>query len=175
MTSRIVFAPAALAMLLAACGSGSNDDSVFRHISVLDDQRIALHAHDGPDAIIDSKGELNIAGKPAALDAAQTQIAARYFASVMALRNDAIKTGAAGASTAATAIASVAVGLASGDPDSIDAKVNASAAKVDAAANRVCVDLQALTKAQDELVAAYPGFKPYATIAAHEVDDCNSD
>ena len=156
----------------AATAACSHGDSRFQHLSVLDDTHVAVHAPGRADVIISASGALSIAGTPVTVNAAQAQSAARYFANAMALRNDAIKTGAAGASTAATAIASVAVGLASGDPDSIDAKVNASAAKVDAAANRVCVDLQALAKAQDDLVAAYPEFKPYATIAAHDVNDC---
>ncbi|MBS0556077.1 MAG: hypothetical protein JSR27_01535 [Proteobacteria bacterium] len=159
---------------VAAAGCADHGDSVFQHLSVLDDTHIAVHAHAGADAIVTARGELVIDGKPVPLNSAQSKIVALYFASAIALRSDAVKTGAAGAATAATAIASVASGLASGDTDSIDAKVNASAAKVDAAANKVCTDLQALQKAQDDLAAALPQFKPYATIAAHEVDDCTS-
>lgn len=164
-----------LLALFAATAACSHSDSEFRHLNMLDDTHVAIHAPDRSDAILTANGELSIEGKSIPLDATQSQIAARYFASAMALRKDAVKTGAAGASTAATAIASVVEGLASGNPDSIDAKVNASAAKVDAAANKVCADLQALAKAQDDLAAALPPFKPYATIAAREVNDCKSD
>ena len=162
-------------MLLALCAATaacSHGDSEFQHLSVLDDSHVAVHAPGRADAIVSASGALSIAGTPVTVNAAQAQIAARYFTSAVALRDDAMKTGAAGASTAATAIASVAVGLASGNPDSIDAKVNASAAKVEAAADRVCTDVQALTQAQNELAAALPQFKPYATIAAHEANDC---
>lgn len=159
----------ALCTATAACGHG---DSEFQHLSVLDDSHVAVHAPGLADAVVTASGALSIAGTPVTVDSVQAQIAARYFASALALRNDAMKTGAAGASTAATAIASVAVGLASGNPDSIDAKVNASAAKVEAAADRVCADVQALSQAQNELAAALPQFKPYATIAAHEVNNC---
>ncbi|HMM58432.1 MAG TPA: DUF2884 family protein [Rudaea sp.] len=163
------------ALSVAAAGCVQYDDSVFQHLSVLSDTRIAVHAHAGTDAIVSAQGDLLIDGKPVTLDAAQSQIVARYFTSAMALRSDAVKTGAAGAATAATAITSVAAGLASGDTDSIDAKVNASAAKVDAAANKLCVDLQMLAKAQDDLASAVPSFKPYATIGQREVDDCKPD
>jgi hypothetical protein len=159
-------------MLCAAIAACSHGDSEFQHLSVLDDSHVAVHAPGRADAIVSASGALSIAGTPVTVNAAQAQIAARYFTSAVALRDDAMKTGAAGASTAATAIASVAVGLASGNPDSIDAKVNASAAKVEAAADRVCTDVQALTQAQNELAAALPQFKPYATIAAHEANDC---
>ena len=161
-----------LLALCAATAACSHGDSEFQHLSVLDDTHVAVHAPGLADAVVTASGALSIAGTPVTVDAAQAQIAARYFASALALRSDAMKTGAAGASTAATAIASVAVGLASGNPDSIDAKVNASAAKVEAAADRVCADVQALTQAQNELAAALPQFKPYATIAAHEANNC---
>jgi hypothetical protein len=165
---------AILAIVAAGC-EGGRGDSEFRHLSVLDDTHVAVHAPGLADAVVGASGSLNIAGTPVIADAAQAQIAVRYFTSAVALRNDALKTGAEGASTAATALASVAVGLASGNPDSIDAKVNASAAKVEAAANKVCVDLQELTKAQNDLAAALPQFKPYATIGVGEVNDCKSD
>jgi hypothetical protein len=169
MTRLKILSVSMLGAAIAACGHA---DSQFQHLSVMDDSHIAVHAPGLADAVVEASGTLSIAGTPVAVNAGQAQIAARYFASALALRNDAIKTGAAGASTAATAIASVAVGLASGNPDSIDAKVNASASKVEAAANRVCADLQALTQAQNDLAAALPQFKPYATIAAHEANDC---
>lgn len=164
---------AALSLAAAGC-NGSQSDSEFRHLSVLDANRIAVHAPDRADAILTADGGLSVEGKSIPLSAAQAQIAARYFASAIALRDDAMKTGAAGISTAATAIGSVAEGLASGNPDSIDAKVNASAAKIDAAASKVCADLQALAQAQADLAAALPQFQPYATIASGEADDCKS-
>lgn len=171
MTRLKMLSVLALCAATAACG---HSDWEFQHLSVLDDSHIAVHAPGLADAVVTASGDLNIAGKPVILNAAQVQIAARYFASAMQLRNDAVKTGAAGVSTATTAIASVAEGLASGNPDSIDARVNASAAKVDAAANRVCADVRALTQVQNDLAAALAQFQPYATIAAHEVNDCKS-
>jgi hypothetical protein len=164
-----VFGLSALCAATAACG---HQNTEFQHLSVLDDNHVAVHAPGRSDAIVSASGALSIDGTPVTVDAAQAQIATRYFASAIALRDDAMKTGAAGASTAATAITSVATGLASGNPDSIGDKVDASAAKVEAAANRVCADVQALAQAQNELAASLAQFKPYATIAAHEVNDC---
>jgi hypothetical protein len=173
MNRNTSFCIAALCAVVASCAS--HDHADFRHISFVDDNHVAVHSHGQGEAIIGISGSLNIGGKPVALDAVQTQIAVRYFTRAQVLRNDAIKTGAAGVSTAATAIVSVAQGLSSGDTDSIDAKVNASAAKVEAAANRVCEDAQELAKVQDELAAALPAFKPYATIQMQDIDNCKSD
>lgn len=171
MTHLKILGMMALCAAIAACDNG---DAGFQHLRVLDDSHIAVRSPGLAAAVVSASGELNIGGKAVRLDSAQTQIAMRYFASAMALRDDAVKTGAAGASTAATAIASVAEGLASGHPDSIDAKVDASAAKVEAAADRVCLDVRALRKAQDDLAASVPQFKPYATIDARQASDCKS-
>ncbi|MGH8040732.1 MAG: hypothetical protein ACREPN_01670 [Rudaea sp.] len=164
----------AVLIALAGCSDRSEGDSVFRHLSILSDHQIAVHAPDRADATITATGDLVIAGKPVTLDAVQQQLAIRYFTSAVALRNDAITTGAAGIATAQQAISSVASGLASGDPDRIGDQVDASAAKVDAAANRVCADLQSLVSAQNGLLQTLPQFLPYASIQAKEVTDCRT-
>jgi hypothetical protein len=162
---------ALLGIGLAAC-SANNDDSVFRYISVLDDARIAVHAHSAPDAIVSAAGELKIDGKNVAVTPAQKDSLMRYYAIVMALRQDAIATGKAGANTAATAIGSVISGIANGDPNTIGDKVDAQAAKVDAAAAQVCKDLSAIQTAQGEIAGQLAVFKPYALIDARQVQDC---
>ncbi len=159
---------------LAGCSDASHGDSVFRHLSILSDHQIAVHAPENPDATITATGDLAIAGKPVPLDAVQKQLAIRYYTSAIALRNDAITTGAAGIATAEKAIGSVASGLASGNPDQIGDEVDASAAKVDAAANRVCADLQSLVSAQNGLLQTLPQFQPYASIQAKEVTGCRT-
>jgi hypothetical protein len=164
-----------LAISLAGCGNSSGGDSTFRHLSVLNDHQIAVHAPDRADAMLTSAGDLAIDGKSVTLNSAQRQITARYFANAMALRKDAIATGAAGVETAARAIDSVASGLARGNPDKIGANVDASAAKVATAANKVCGDLQALVTAQNALEASLAEFKPYASIDAQSAIDCRTD
>ena len=85
-------------MLCAAIAACSHGDSEFQHLSVLDDSHVAVHAPGRADAIVSASGALSIAGTPVTVNAAQAQIAARYFTSAVALRDDAMKTGAAGAS-----------------------------------------------------------------------------
>lgn len=172
-TLKILCAFVAL-IVLAGCSDKSGGDSVFRHVTILNEQRIAVHAPDRADAIISASGDMVIAGEPVMLDATQKQLATRYFTSAIALRDDAITTGAAGVATAQKAISSVASGLASGNPDKIGDEVDASAAKVDAAAARVCEDLQALVSAQNGLLKSLPQFRPYASIQAQEVTDCRA-
>jgi len=163
-----ILATAALP-LLAACGN----DTSFHHFSVVDASHVALHAHAAPPATLAADGQLAIDGKPVAVTPAQQALLADYHAGVMALVHDATATGAAGVATAATALDAVASGLANGDTQSIDAKVNAKAAQVEAAAARICTDLAALRDKQETIAAQLPAFGPYATIGADEVGGCS--
>lgn len=164
--------------LLAACSpdrGDSRDTSAFQHLSIEDNGDVLAYAHDGNNARISAAGELDIAGKPVSVNPAQRQLLKGYHADALMLQKDGIATGAAGLSTGIHALGAVATGLASGNPDSIDAKVNARADKVEALARTVCADLARLYADQGELAAAVPAFAPYATIKSHEVSDCHTD
>ncbi|HET8940441.1 MAG TPA: DUF2884 family protein [Rudaea sp.] len=168
---RNLFAALTLTLLVAACGD--NDSSVFRHISVLDHSRIAVHAHNAADAIVTANGDLSIAGNNVVLTAEQRGLLQHYFAAVIALQADAIATGKAGAQTATTALGSVVSGLANGDPDKIGDDIEKQADEVDVAATKVCADLSAIQTNQDAIAAQLPAFKPYASIEAKQALECN--
>lgn len=163
-----------LALAAAACNQ-KEGGSVFTYISVLDNDRIAVHAPSRPDAIVNAKGEISIANTAIATTSAQQALLVRYYSAVIVLRKDAIATGEAGTQTAATAIGSVISGLANGEPDKISDKVDAQAAKVNAAANQVCQDLAEIKSAQAAIADQLPSFKPYALIDEKTVHDCQHD
>ncbi|MEO7326628.1 MAG: hypothetical protein ABIW82_17540 [Dokdonella sp.] len=165
--------PFALAMLLAACGNNEKNGS-FTHFSVVDESHVAIHARGVADAILASDGSLRIDSKAIAMTPAQQTLLEAYYRGVETLRHDAIATGAAGIATAGTAIVSVVSGLASGDPDSIGPKVDAKAAKVEAAATKLCADLAELRKQQEVIVAQLEAFRPYGLIDESDADDCKS-
>jgi len=158
------------ALLLAACGS----DTSFHHFSLVDASHVALHARNAPTATLDADGELAIDGKPVAVTPAQQALLKDYHVGIRTLVRDAAATGAAGVATGATAIAAVASGLANGDTQAIDAKVNAKAAQVEAAAMRICTDLAALRNQQEVIARQLPAFAPYATIGADEASGCSA-
>lgn len=163
----------ALVLALGGCGHNENGNS-FTHFSVVDDSHLAIHARGAADAVIAVDGNLRIDGKPVALAPTQRALLKDYYAGIVALRHDAIATGAAGLATAGAAISSVVSGLANGDADSIGAKVDEKAAKVDAAAAKICVDLASIRMQQDAIAAQLPAFRPYALLDAREVADCSS-
>jgi hypothetical protein len=178
MTSLKAFALALAVGLLAACSQGRGDDghtSVFQHLSIADNGDVIAHARDGSSARISAAGDIEIGGKPITVTAAQRRLLQSYHADTLALRRDAVATGKAGIQTGLHAISAVAKGLASGNPDSIDAEVNSRAQKVDALAHGVCQDLARLYADQGQVATAIPAFNPYATIEPREVSDCDAD
>ncbi|MEO7064695.1 MAG: hypothetical protein ABI082_13100 [Dokdonella sp.] len=168
---RIVSA-ALIALVTASCGHNAGNTTVFSHISVLGSGGIAIHALDGPDATVSADGNLSIDDKPVAVTPPQRVLLKAYIADAVALRKDAIATGAAGVATAGQAISSVVSGLSSGKPDQIGPEVAARAAKIETQVAKICVDLSALRKTQDALASQLAAFRPYATIDA-EHDSCD--
>jgi hypothetical protein len=166
-----------LAAMLGACSRGSNDytsTSAFRHLNIADNGDVIVHARNGTNARITSAGDLTIAGKPVAIDSGQRQLLVGYRTDAVALRKDAIATGKAGAKLGLNALGTVAKGLASGAPDSIDKQLQPQADKVSGLGQKVCRDLAALHAAQGKLAAAIPAFTPYATIEPHDVSECRA-
>lgn len=161
------------ASLLAGCVVVGQDSGAFQHLSVTDNGDVIVHALDGSDARITAAGELAIAGKSVAVTPTQRPLLTTYHADALVLHDDAIATGKAGAGLGMHALGTVAKGLASGDPDSIDKKLQPQADKVEALGDKVCKDLAALYATQGRLVSALPAFKPYATIKPQEVSDCS--
>lgn len=164
-------------MVLAAAGmSGCHHDSdrehsVTSHLSI-HGQNVAVHAPGRPDAEISAAGDLAIAGQNVPVAASERDLLKHYHDTALALRDQAITTGKAGIATAGQAISSVASGLASGNPDRIDAEVSAKANKVDASAALICTDLAELRATQETLARQLEAFRPYAVIKADEVEDC---
>jgi hypothetical protein len=172
MTSNKTVCLLALALASVGCSAESDKHSSFTHLTLVDAQHFAVHRHDGPDAIVSSAGELSIAGKAMSLNSSQKELVVRYFSGATALRQDALATGMAGASTAATALSSVVTGLASGKPETIGPAINDKAAKVEASADKVCRDVRDLAAAQDALAASVADFKPYALISEKQTTEC---
>lgn len=162
-------------LLAAACLAGCNDhdraETITSYIS-LHRGSVAVHAPGRPDADISAAGDLGIAGKAITVTAAERDLLRHYYATALAIRDHGLATGRAGMATAGKALSSVASGLASGNPDKIDAEVNASAAKVEASAALVCNDLADIHATQEKLAAELEAFRPYALIKASEADDC---
>jgi hypothetical protein len=160
-----------LAASLAACDNSDRHDTVTNYISIHEGS-VSVHAPGRADADITAAGALSIADTSVAVTPAQRDLLRHYYSTALTLRDHGIATGKAGVATAGQALRSVASGLASGNTDKIDSEVNASAAKIEAKANLVCIDLADLQSTQNTLATQLPAFQPYALIKTHEAADC---
>ena len=62
-------------------------------------------------------------------------------------------------------------GIFSGNTDQIEQRVNAEAKKLEERATQICDQLPALLATQQQLAAAIPEFKPYATMDQSDIDE----
>jgi hypothetical protein len=163
---------AALALiLLAGCSAQEDGHSVFRFFSVKDGSA-AVRTPGLPDALVTANGDLSIAGKPVAVEPQQRDLLKRYYAAILALHEQTVAIGAAGAATGTQAVSSVLAALTSGNPDKIDQEVNAKAAQVETEVARLCADLGEIRRLQTSLAEQVPDLKPYATITADLLTNC---
>lgn len=172
-TTRTLLFASLASLLLAACVRGDGNSSVFQHLSIRGDGVVVAHSRTGSDAIVTSKGDLTIDNKPVPVTPTQRKLLQDYNRHVLALRTDAVATGKAGGRTAIRSVTAVVEGLVSGNADQIGDKVDRQASEVEALADKVCQHLLDIRSAQEEIIAEIPAFKPFATIAKQQAEDCN--
>lgn len=135
---------------------------------------IDLSDADNNKAEITPKGDLLINGKAIAVDAQQRALLLDYRKQVEEIALAGMDIGVAGAHLGAKAAGEALRGVFSGNPEGIEAKVNAEAAKIEARAKQLCGLLPAMQAKQQALAAALPAFKPFATMDQSDIDDCHS-
>jgi len=166
-----VFRCAALAALLPALAFG-HDHARLGHFDVIDDSRILLHSSDGIEGTLLPDGQFLVGGDAVALTPAQQALLKDYQAGVRVLARDAAATAKAGAATATAALVAVASSFAGGDSSKAEARIDAPAARTQAAAMQVCTDLASLHDQQQVIAAQLPAFRPYAKIEMDDVRGC---
>ncbi|WP_372483941.1 DUF2884 family protein [Stenotrophomonas sepilia] len=189
--------PATLLCLpLIACGGTSSapDKTIGKSVAeatsgvgqtikeAMDDARkeitegnIKISSSNQPQAEITPDGRLLIDGKDVPADAKQRRQLLAYRSQVVAVANEGMEIGLAGAKLGTDAASEALKGIFSGDSDGIEKRINAKAAKIEAQAKRICERLPAMLASQQALAASLPAFKPYATMDQSDVDDCGKD
>ncbi|MBN7829997.1 DUF2884 family protein [Stenotrophomonas maltophilia] len=189
--------PATLLCLpLIACGGTSSapDKTIGKSVAeatsgvgqtikeAMDDARkeitegnIRISSSNQPQAEITPDGRLLIDGKDVPADANQRRQLLAYRSQVVAVANEGMEIGLAGAKLGTDAASEALKGIFSGDSDGIEKRINAKAAKIEAQAKRICERLPAMLASQQALAASLPAFKPYATMDQSDVDDCGKD
>ena len=171
---KICCAPA-FVVLLAGCGGSTFIGDGSGHSIVLRDNVLTAHAKGLPDAVVDASGNLSIGGKPVAITPEQRAQFKAWHDEMVGVRTAGIETGKAGAAMAAHAIGAVASGLAHGNPDSIEPKIDARAKDLEIQALEICDRLDAMQATPQRLGAELPVFKPYAALDVGAGPDCRKD
>lgn len=129
-----------------------------------------------PKAQITPQGELLIAGKPVAATPAQHTLLLDYRQQIIGLAEAGMDIGDAGASVGIAAAKQAILGAFDGKSHAqIEASIKPETDRIKAAALALCKRLPGMLAAQQQLGAAMPAFKPYATMTQKDVDDCGKD
>lgn len=159
MSSRFLL-PLLLASALAACSN--HGSATANHYVSFVDQTVVVSVHGNPDAHVGANGDLSIGSNTIAVTPSQRTLLKRYYSEAVAVRDDGIETGKAGAAEGAHAVGSVFGNLIAGTPDKIDRDTSGRDKDVEAAAQRLCGDLLQLKTTQGDVAAQLPAFGPYA-------------
>jgi predicted small lipoprotein YifL len=136
------------------------------------------HAHDDthPKAEITPQGDLLIAGKKVAATPAQQTLLLAYRKHIVGIAETGMDIGAQGADLGLNAAKEGVWGALTGKSDKdIEAAIKPQTDKIQSAAAKLCQRLPDLLSSQQELAAAMPEFRPYATMQQKDVDDCGKD
>ncbi len=129
-----------------------------------------------PEAEITPKGDLLIEGKPVAINGEQRRMLLDYRSHIIGLAESGMEIGVQGADLAAEAMGEAFKGIFSGKSEQeIEKAIEAEASGIKQAAAKLCERLPAVMASQQELAAALPEFKPYATMTQEDVDECMKD
>jgi hypothetical protein len=180
--------------LLSACGkddpapvaSGSNaepktalgravNNAIDEARAELAKENVGLSTEGGAKAEITPKGELLIGGKALAIDDKQRALLLEYRKRTHAVAEAGMDIGVKGADLGGKAIGEVFGSVFSGNTDEMEKRIEAEAKGIEASAIKLCELLPDLLKAQDELAASLPAFRPYANMTQSDVEGCKTD
>ena len=170
-----------LVILLAAaagavgCGDHSSSVTLGHGALRVHAEEVTIEGSSGPDAHLLPGGVLKIGSDPVTLTPEQQASVEAFYDAAHAISQHGIETGKAGAQVGATAAKEVVSGLAHGDTSQIEAKVQASAAKVKEQALKICDDIGAMRSSQEALAGSLAAFTPYRVITESDVSGCRKD
>lgn len=150
------------------------------NISINGDMHISVNGHDigrdgdGTRAEITPRGDLLIEGNPVAIDPRQRELLLQYRQQIIDIAGAGMDIGVQGADLGMKAASEAIRGIFSGNTDQVEQRVEAQAARIEAAAMQLCARLPAMLSTQQQLAASLPAFKPYATMDQADIDDCYS-
>jgi hypothetical protein len=144
----------------------------------------SIHIGDGQSRDKDSRskaqitpqGELLIDGKKVTATPAQQTLLLDYRKQIVGIAEAGMDIGVQGADLGVNAAKEAMWGALIGKSDKdIETAIKPQTDKIQAAAAKLCLRMPGLLSAQQNLAAAMPEFRPYATMQQKDVDDCGKD
>lgn len=128
-----------------------------------------------PEAEISPAGDLLIGGRNVDVTPVQRELLLDYRGHVVSMIEAGMAIGVKGADLGMEAMGEALKGVFTGETMNFEQRVEAEAAKLEAEAMQMCDRLPAMLDTQRQLAEALPEFRPYATLAAEDIEDCRSD
>ena len=151
---------ALLAAALAACSPSIHSNG---HRISFDATGMVVYAKGHADAHVTPNGDLSIDGKAIAVTAPQRAQLQLYYKQARGTLDSGEAIGKQGVSIAAHSIDTAIHSIFHGENSSAEAKLDAQSDQIEAAADKLCGDLQTLNTTQQAIAASIPAFAPYAT------------
>lgn len=158
----------------ATAAGGEVDKALAEASRKLHEENLSLQVEGvGPKAELTPQGDLLIDGNAVPFTDEQRDAALAYRKEVLAVADAGMAIGRQGAAIGGEAAALAIESIFGGNPDGAEARIEAEAKKIEAAALALCDQVEGLEAAQERLTALVPEFAPYAK--SINVDtDCTS-
>ncbi len=125
-----------------------------------------------PHAEISPQGDLLVEGKPVDITPAQRKLLLEYRGEIIGVASAGMEIGKQGVDIAGKAVGTAIASIFNGKSDQAEQEMKAQGDKIEAAAMKLCDQLQPMLKTQQDLAASLPAFKPYASMQQSDIDDC---
>lgn len=133
------------------------------------------HDSDLPRAEITPQGDLLIAGNAVAVTPQQRSLLLQYRSAILGIASAGMDVGTKGADMGMHIAGQAIAGALSGKSEQeINQRANAEAEGIRQSAAKLCDRMPALLDSQQQLAAALPAFRPYATMDQKDIVDCRT-
>jgi hypothetical protein len=171
--------PGGLAGMVGAAMDKARAEMEKKNISIGSGVHINVNGHEInssddklPRAEITPQGDLLIEGKPVAVTPAQRALLLQYRGEIIGVASAGMEIGKQGVDIAGKAVGTAIAGIFNGKSDQAEQEMKAQGDRIEAAAMKLCDQLQPMLETQQELSASLPAFKPYAKLEQSDIDDC---
>ena len=125
-----------------------------------------------PRAEITPQGDLLVEGKPVAVTPAQRALLLQYRGEIIGVASAGMEIGKQGVDIAGKAVGTAIASIFNGNSDQAEQEMKAQGSRIEAAAMKLCDQMQPMLETQRELAASLPAFQPYANMTQADIDDC---